>query len=250
MKPRTFFIFWPLLVWLMLLLSPKSLRADVDENALWSLQFKNASISEALRQITQTTGIKIIPPSRLGNQVITRSYNNQTIEHILKDLFRDMNYALVWSHGEKGIDSVKILALDKVGASGATHSSDAVRPNIRDYSAPKYPAQRRAPPKRGLSPPTRSIKDSEPEDTDSEVSAEQEREEAEQAEPEFKEEDKEQTSSSGELDEETPAPLRKLPAQSDEEEEKGSEEPPSVVGQSEEESGSSSPGEEAPTGEQ
>lgn len=229
MKSRTFFISWFLLVWLVLL-GPKALRAEVDENALWSLQLKSVSISEALKQITQTTGIKIIPPSRLGAEVITKSYKNQTIEHILKDIFRDMNYALVWSHGEKGIDSVRILALGKVGASGATHSSDAVRPNIRDYPAPRYPAQRQAPLTRGPSPPTRSIKDSEPENTDSEVSAEQEQEEDEQAEAESKEKDKEQMSSSGE---------------SDEDAEKGAEKPPSVIGESkEEESGSSSPGEE------
>ena len=249
MKSRTFFIFWPLLVWLMLLLSLKSLRADVDENALWSLQFKNVSISEALRQITQTTGIKIIPPSRLGNQVITRSYKNQSIEYILKDIFRDMNYALVWSHGERGIDTVRILALDKVGASGATHSSDAVRPDIRDYPAARYPARRQTPPRRGPSPPTRSVEENEPEEADSEVSAEQEQEEEERAEAESKEEDKEELSSSGDSDEEKPAPLIKLPAQSDEEAEKASGESPSPVGQSKEEgSESSSPGEEAPAG--
>jgi hypothetical protein len=248
MKSRTLFILWPLLVWVVLI-NPKALRAEVDENALWSLQFENVSISDALEQIKQTTAIKIIPPSRLGNQVITRSYNNKTIEYILKDIFRDMNYALVWSHGEKGIDSVRIMALDKVGGSGGTHSSDAVRPGIRDYPAPRYPAQRQPPPKRGLSPPGRSIKESEPEDTDSEVSAEQEQEEKEQAQAESKEEDKEEMSSSVDSDQETPATSRKLPAQSDEEAEKASEESPSPAGQSkEEESGASSPGEEEPTG--
>lgn len=223
MKSKTFFILWPLLVWLVLM-SPTALRAEVDENALWSLQFKRVLISDALKQITETTGIKIIPPRRLGSQVITKSYKNQTLEHILKDLFRDMNYALVWSHSEKGIDSVRILALDKVGAAGATDSSDEGGPNISDYPPPRSSAQERARPKRGPSPPTRPIKDSEPEDTDSEVSAEQDQEEEEQAEAESKEEDKEQTSSSGESGEETPAPLKKLPAQSDEEVEKGSEE--------------------------
>ena len=236
MKTRTFFIFWPLLIWLVLL-SPKALRAEVDENALWSLRFKNVSISEALRQITQTTGIKIIPPSRLGNRVITRSYKNQTIEHILKDLFRDMNYALVWSHGEKGIDSVRILALDKVGTSGATHSSEAVRPTIRESPATRYPAQRQLPPRRSLTTPKKSTEESEPENTDSEVSADQEQEEDKQPETESKEEAKEEMGSS---------------EGSDEDVDKGAEEPPSVVEQSkgEEESGSSSPGEEERTGEQ
>jgi hypothetical protein len=248
MKSRTLFILWPVIVWVVLI-NPKALRADVDENALWSLQFENVSISEALEQVKQTTGIKIIRPSRLGNQLITRSYNNKTIEYILKDIFRDMNYALVWSHGKKGIDSVRILALDRVGGAGGAQSSDAVRPGVRDYPSPRYPAQRQVPPRRGQSPPTRSVKESEPEETDSEVTAEQEQEEEEREEAESEKEEKEEVSSSGESDEEKPAPPRKLPAQSEEEAEKGSEESPSPVGQSkgEEESGESSPGEEEPT---
>lgn len=245
MKARTLFILLPVIVWVVLI-NLKALRAEVDENALWSLKFENVSISEALEKIKQTMGIKIIPPSRLGNQLITRSYNNKTIEYILKDIFRDMNYALVWSHGEKGIDSVRILALDKVRGAGGTQSSDAVRPGIREYPAPGYPAQRQAPLKRVVSPPARSIEEPEPEETDSEVSAEQEEEE--RAEAESKEEDKEELSSSGDSDEETPASPRKLPAQSDEEEKKGSEESSSPGGQSKEEgSESSSPGEEEPT---
>ena len=223
----------------MVLINPKALRAEVDEDALWSLQFEDVSISEALEQVKQTTGIKIIRPSRLGNQLITRSYSNKTIAYILKDIFRDMNYALVWSHGEKGIDSVRILALDRVGGAGGTQSSDAARPGIREYPAPGYPARRQA-------PPTRSVEESEPEEVDSEVSAEQEEEERKEA--ESKEEEKEEVSSSEESDEEKPTPPRKLPAQSEEEVGKGSEESPSPVGQSkEEESESSSPGEEAPT---
>ena len=247
MKSKTLFILWPVIVWLVLI-NPKPLRAEVDEDALWSLKFENVSISEALEKIKQTTGIKIIPPSRLGNQLISRSYNNKTIEYILKDIFRDMNYALVWSHGEKGIDSVRILALDRAGG-GSTPSSDAVRPGIRDYPAARYPAQRQTPRKRVAPPPKTSVRESEPEEADSEVSAEQEQEEEEQAEAESKEEDKEELSSSGDSDEEKPAPLIKLPAQSDEEAEKASEESSSPGGQSKEEgSESSSPGEEAPAG--
>jgi hypothetical protein len=247
MKSRTLFIFWPLLVWLVLI-NPKALRAEVDEDALWSLKFESVSISEALEKIKQTTGIKIIPPSRVGNQLITRSYNNKTIEYILKDIFRDMNYALVWSHGEQGIDSVRILALDKIEGAGGTQSSDAVRPNIREYPAQRYPARRQAPRKRAVSPPTRSVKESEPEEADSEVSAEQEQEEEERAEAESTEEDKEEMSSSGDSGEEKPAPLIKLPAPSSEDAQEGSEESSSPRGQGEEEgSESSSPGEEEPT---
>jgi hypothetical protein len=203
-KSKTIFISWALFACLVLS-SPSAFCADVHENTLYSLQFKSVSISEALKQIAETTGIKIVTPKQLGNQVITKSYKNQTIERILKDMFRDMNFALVWSYGEKGIDSVKIVALEKGSAAGARYSPEAARPTIRDYRAARPPAQRQAPPKRGLSPPRRSTVDTEPEDTEQEVSAEQEELEGDQEEAEPEEEGKEAMSSSEESDEEAPS---------------------------------------------
>ncbi len=246
MNSRTFSIFSPLILCLVLL-SPSALCAGVDENALWSLQFESVSISEALKKITQTTGIKIITPKPLRDQVITRSYENKTIEHILKDMFRDMNYALVWSYGEKGIDSVRILALDKGGGTGAKDSPDAVRPGVREYPAARYPAQRPYPQKGGLSPPKRSMMEREPEDTDSEASSEEEQKEEDQGESESKEEEKESIGPSEESDEEKPIPPKELPARSNDDVEKGEEEPQSEGRQSEEEESVPSSGAEAET---
>jgi hypothetical protein len=200
-KSKVFFISWPLLACLVLF-SLSAFCAEVYEDALYSLQFNSISISEALKQIAQTTGIKIVTPKQLGNQVITRSYKNQTVERILRDMFRDMNFALVWSYGEKGIDSVKIVTLEKGSGAGARYSPKAARSTIRDYRAAGYPAQRQARPERGLSPPRRSTVDTESEDTEPEVSADQEGEEGDQDEAEPEEEGEESMSSSEESEEE------------------------------------------------
>lgn len=231
MNLRKFSIFWPLILCLVLL-RPSALYAEVDENALWSLQFRSVSISEALEKITQTTGIKIITPKQLGDQVITRSYENKTIEHILKDMFRDMNYALVWSYGEKGIDSVRILALDKVGATGAKDSPGAV-------------VKERRP------PPRRPIIEREQEDTESEPPSEQVQKEEDQRESELKEEEKESIGSAEELDEEKPIPPKKMPIRSNEGVEEGKEESQSEAhpGEDEESVPSSQPGTESSKGE-
>jgi len=203
-KSKAFFISWPLFACLVLL-STSAFCAEVYEDPLYSLQFRSVSISEALKQIAQTTGIKIVTPKQLGNQAITRSYKNQTVERILRDMFRDMNFALVWSYGEKGIDSVKIVTLDKGSGAGARHSPNAARSTIGDYRAKGYPAQRRTRPERGLSPPRRSTVDTEPEDTEPEVSAEREGEEGDQEEAEPEEEGEESMSSSEESEEEAPS---------------------------------------------
>jgi hypothetical protein len=204
-KSKAFFISWPLFACLVFFSPTSAFCAEVYEEARYSLQFRSVSISEALKQIAQTTGIKIATPTQLGNQVITRSYENQTIERILKDMFRDTNFALVWSYGEKGIDSVKIVTLDKGSGAGARYSPRAARPPIRDYRVAGYPAQRQARPERGRSPPARSAVDTEPEDTEPEVSAEQEEEEDDQEEAEPEEEAKESMSSSEDSEEEAPS---------------------------------------------
>ena len=204
MKSKAFFISCPLFACLVLF-SLSAFCADVYEDALYSLQFRSVSISDALKEIAQTTGIKIVTPKQLGNQVITRSYKNQTVERILRDMFRDMNFALVWSYGEKGIDSVKIVTLDKGTGAGARYSPKEARPTVRDYRARGYPAQRQARPERGISPPIRSTVDTESEDTESEVSAEQEEEPGDQEEAEPDEEGVESMSSSEESEEEAPS---------------------------------------------
>jgi hypothetical protein len=204
-KSKAFFISCPLFACLVLF-SLSAFCAEVPEDALYSLQFRSVSISDALKQIAQTTGIKIVTPNQLGNQVITRSYKNQTVERILRDMFRDMNFALVWSYGEKGIDSVKIVTLDKGSGAGARYSPKEARPTIRDHRAARYPAQRQARPERGLSALRRSTVDTEPEeDTEPEVSAEQEEEEGDQEQAEPEEEGVESMSSSEESEEEAPS---------------------------------------------
>jgi hypothetical protein len=204
MKAKAFFISWPLFACLVLF-TPGAFCAEVYEEARYSLQFRSVSISEALKQIAQTTGIKIATPMHLGNQVITRSYENQTIEGILKDMFRDMNFALVWSYGEKGIDSVKIVAFDRGSDAGGRYAPKAAGSTIRDYRAGGYPAQRRTRPERALSPPIGPTVDTEPEASEPEVSAEREEEEGDQEEAGSEEEKKESMSSSEDSDEQAPS---------------------------------------------
>jgi len=220
LKIKTFYVFWVLLVCVAPLGSDAS-AAEVDENALWSMEFEGVTISDALKKITQTTGIKIITPKGLGNQVITKSYRDRTIEHILKDMFRDTNYALVWSYGEKGIEAVRIMTLDKGGGAGAGYSSDAGRSTIRDYPAARYPSQRQVSPRRVPTAPRRSVMDRDSEEAEPDASAEEVEKEEAQEEDESKEEEKESQGGDGESDEGVPMPPTKSRAPTVEDTERG-----------------------------
>ncbi len=217
---KTFFIFWALLVCLAPF-SANSSAAEVDENALWSMEFNGVTISDALKQITQTTGIKIITPKGLGNQVITKSYKDRTIEYILKDMFRDTNYALVWSYGEKGVEAVKIMTLDKGSGAGAGYSTDGGRSTIRDHPGASYPSQRQVSPRRVPSAPRRSVMDRDSEEAEPDASPEEVEKEEAQEEEESKEEEKEPQGADEESDEEAPKPSTKSGAPTVEDTERG-----------------------------
>ena len=92
----------------MAFLNANVLFAEVNEKDLLSFRFDGIPISEALNEVARTTGIKIAIPKELGTQLITKFYRRQTIASILKDMLRENNYAVVWSYGQKGIDSIII----------------------------------------------------------------------------------------------------------------------------------------------
>ena len=105
------------------------------ESQSWSLDLENASISEALRQLTQTTGIKIFAKNPPESKLLTKYYKNQTIDQILWDILRNVNHALVWHFSEKGLDSISVLIFDRAGSGKPTDLSRARVANPRSRSA-------------------------------------------------------------------------------------------------------------------
>lgn len=109
------------------------LYASMEERERWSIDFENAPLPDVLRELTKITGVKIITESTLSNRLFTKSYKNQTIEEILKDIFRNVNYASVWHYKENHLDSISIRIFDgsQVGQEGSSH---AERVKQRDHN--------------------------------------------------------------------------------------------------------------------
>jgi hypothetical protein len=63
--------------------------------------------------LTYVTGIKIFTPAPLAQKISPKRYMNQSIEQILKDMLKQVNYAAVWHYSKGGIESVWILAFDR-----------------------------------------------------------------------------------------------------------------------------------------
>ena len=109
-KPRrSILIFYSLLLSGMLF-NPSVLHAEKRENLKWSVNFNNIAISEALDQLTRLTQIKINTNKPIEDR-IKKSYQNQTIDEILRNMLKHINHAAVWSYEEAGVGAITIWGL-------------------------------------------------------------------------------------------------------------------------------------------
>lgn len=83
-----------------------------EEDKKWSFVFKKTPLSEVLDELSETTGIDIISNQIPTDRVVTKQYVDESIDEIIKDLFRGLNFALVWNKGEDGKDTVDVWILD------------------------------------------------------------------------------------------------------------------------------------------
>jgi hypothetical protein len=144
---RACLIGW-ILVLAVALFGPIVSHAGRAENTRWSIDFNNISLTDALSQLSQVTGIKVFTKKPLKSKV-TRSYTNQTIDEIIRDLFRNMNSASVWYYSEKGVDSIGIVIIEGEGPAVAGNLARARRTDTRypgfsrdsGYVQPRYTRQ-------------------------------------------------------------------------------------------------------------
>ena len=149
-----------LFVWILVfavgLLDSVALHAGKDEEGRWSIDFNNITISEALSQLSQVTGIKIYTKRPLENK-ITRSYTNRTIDEIIKDLCRDVSHASVWHFSEKGVDSIGIAIFDRGASGDAEDMARARRTNSRQRIVSRDSGYARTHNRRPVTVPRESI---------------------------------------------------------------------------------------------
>ncbi len=136
--------------------------AGTEEDARWSIDFGAISISEALDQLTRVTGIKIFTTTPLAHMISPKRYMNQSIEQILKDMLKNMNYAAVWHYSERGIESIGILAFDRQTAESPSTVSSVKRVGTSSRPLPRSPGPRRLHSSRQVAGPEREVSVKEP----------------------------------------------------------------------------------------
>lgn len=125
--------------------------AETEENVQWSIDFGAVPISDAFDQLTRMTGIKIFTTTPLTHKISPRRYINQSIDQILKDILRNVNYAAVWLYGKRGLESIGILAFDRERGESPATLSGVERADTMNPSLPRGPGSRQLRPRRQVS---------------------------------------------------------------------------------------------------
>jgi len=95
------------------------LFAEKVENKRWSFDLKDCTVLDALRKINNITNIEILTNRNGDKEIPSKSYKDQTIDQILRDLFRKENCAMIWSYGDNGLASIDILVFKGGGSGGS-----------------------------------------------------------------------------------------------------------------------------------
>ena len=158
-------------------------EAAEGEEQLWSFRFENLSVAEVLKQLSEKTGIDITTNQSPQEKRVTKSYENETVEGIIRDIFRGASYTLVWNYSDTEMSSVGVYFFDQGGSrvdsrpsssrarsrSPAVDRDDGGKPPSRSrVSRPSRPATRSpaASKGRGKTPPKKSDPDDDDDDDD------------------------------------------------------------------------------------
>ena len=118
------------------------------DRARWSVTFRNATVSSALEQLSEVTGIRIIARDVSATETVSRTYTKRTVEQIIKDLCKDVSHAVVWRFDRVGTPTVEVrvygLRGSRTGEAGG-RPQDSLRPGRGDRRHPVH-APAEAPP--------------------------------------------------------------------------------------------------------
>jgi len=89
------------------------------EHQRWSFDFKDCTVLDALRQITNITNIEIVTNRNGDKEIPSKSYKDQTIDQILRDLFRKESCAMIWRYEDSDIASIDIWVFKGGGSGGS-----------------------------------------------------------------------------------------------------------------------------------
>ena len=110
----------------------------------FSFSFENCTVSEALKQVSEKSGINIISNSIFNKNILRKSYSNKSLDSIVANLLRGENCAVVWNYNEGNLHSIDIYSLDENDINGKADRSRLNRNTQIKNDRNTYPGNTRS----------------------------------------------------------------------------------------------------------
>ncbi len=126
-KLSLFIITCAAIIFIVFFSTPVSSVSENNNNS-FSFRFENCTLSDALREISKKSGIKILSKNTFKKEILRKSYVNKNIDSIINDLLRGENCAVVWNYSDGNLSSIGLYSADDVKGN-STRSAETSRPN-------------------------------------------------------------------------------------------------------------------------
>ena len=112
-KPIHFYGAFAAIFFLTIVSIPVSALSENDREA-YSFRFEDCTVTDALREISKKSGVKIYADGNLKKELSRKSYVNRSLDSIISDLLRGENCALVWNYYDDGnLHSIDLYTFDE-----------------------------------------------------------------------------------------------------------------------------------------
>jgi len=65
-----------------------------------------------LHELSETTNVEIFTNRPPENRVLTKAYTDMSLARIIRDVFKDVSFALVWYYAEEGLEGIGVWFFD------------------------------------------------------------------------------------------------------------------------------------------
>jgi len=115
-----------------------ALGAGMQRNATFSADFDNIPISAALSELSRMSRIRIVTSTPAEGR-IKKSFRNESIDGIIRELLNGFNYASLWSVKEDGVESITIWVFEKSIGPAPDRNLPPIEPNPPSSTIPPPP---------------------------------------------------------------------------------------------------------------
>ena len=133
-------------IWLASFSAPRT-EAAGGGAGLYSIELTEMTIPEALKRLNEATGVPIVIRKGTVKKISARSYANQDLDRILRDLLRHADHVVRWNYLDDALSSVDIWIFDSPlpGKQDGSAPPTGFQPNEKAGAVPKLRSALRSP---------------------------------------------------------------------------------------------------------